>query len=1006
MRWIAGTLALLLAAAVAQGGDLVPTDARYGPLRVALHKVDVSIDNQIAITRVEQVFANDHGVQLEGMYTFPVPKGATIIDFSMTINGKLMRGELLERDRARSIYEGIVRQAKDPGLLEHVGANIFRLRVFPILPRAEQKIELTYVERVNYDAGSCRYVYPLLVPGGAKTTRADRFDFRLRLASLVPIKEVTCPTHPAAVARRAEESAELRYEAKDVDLSKDFEVNYRIARAASGMDLVAHRPGAEDGTFMLLLTPDGQAPALPKDMTFVFDTSGSMEGKRIRQAKAALRFCLAKLKPEDRFNILTFSGDVTAFSPGHLPAGDAEKERAAKFVDAIDASGSTNISAALLRALEHKAAEGRPHLVLFLTDGRPTAGVQNPAELVRQVLAANRAGVRLFAFGVGEDLDRTLLEDLAEGTRAVAEHVAESEDIEEKVSRLQKKIGTTVISELSIDWGGAEVGAVFPKNLGDLYAGTQLMVTGRYKKAGTFEVTLRGKAGAKAVELKQQLSFPERIDVAPGVPYLWAMRRVATLLDEIRKHGENGELVKEVVEVSKKHRIASPYTSFLVLETEQAYDQHGVDRKSARWQPPAPTAKATAPAGAAPADLVYRKDAEEADHLEAAEDESFKRAKGDSLDVVSDKPFKGKGVYDVIGGGGGGGGRYGTRYGGKRNLTVMGGGSAETLNAVDRALRWLAKHQKPDGSWDAENPEFRVGNTGLSLLAFLGAGYTHLSKDTHEGICFGDVVRKALQYLLSHQDVEGCLAPRSGSKYMYNHAIAALALAEAYGLTGSNLFLDQAQKAVDFLASAQNPGKGWRYSAKPGDNDSSVTGWAVLAFKSSELSGLRFPRAAYDGARAWFDEATDERSRTGYTMKGTGKVFLPGRSEVFEHHETLTAAAMTARIFMDKNKADPRLAAGAALLLKDLPSWKDDQRDYVYWHWATLALFQFDGPAGPAWKAWNEGLKEVVVKNQAADGSWHPGDRWSTEGGGAYATAINALTLEVYYRYPHVFGSR
>ena len=150
MRTFAAALALLVSASAAWAGDLIPTDRRFGPLRVASHKVEVTVDNQIAMTRVEQVFANDNQATLEAHYVFPVPKGASIIDFSMTVNGKLIRGELLEKDRARSIYEGIVRQSKDPGLLEHVGANLFRVRVFPILPNAQQKIEMTYVERVTY----------------------------------------------------------------------------------------------------------------------------------------------------------------------------------------------------------------------------------------------------------------------------------------------------------------------------------------------------------------------------------------------------------------------------------------------------------------------------------------------------------------------------------------------------------------------------------------------------------------------------------------------------------------------------------------------------------------------------------------------------------------------------------------------------------------------------------------------------------------------------------------
>jgi Ca-activated chloride channel family protein len=909
MRLVPSALALLLAAATAaRAGDLVPTDGRFGPLRVASHRVEVTVDNQIAMTRVEQVFANDHAAQLEAHYVFPAPKGASIIDFSMTVNGKLMRGELLEKGRARQIYEGIVRQSKDPGLLEHAGANIFRVRVFPIFPNSQQRIELTYLERVNYDNGSCRWTYPLLVPGGARSTKADLFELRFRLASAVPIKDLACPTHPAAVALKSPAAAEVTYEGRQVDLSRDLEIAYRIEREKSGMDLAAHKPEKEDpGAFMLLLTPEAGAARLAKDTTFVFDTSGSMEGKRIRQARAALKFCLAKLGPEDRFNILTFSGEVAAFERAHVAATDQAKERAAKFVDAIDASGATNINAALLRALEHKADAARPHLVLFLTDGHPTAGETRAAQIVRNVSQANAANVRIFAFGVGNDLNRQLLEDLAEATRAVAEFVAEDEDIEEKVSRLQKKVATPVISELSIDWGQAEVESVHPRILGDLFAGTQLLVTGRYRKAGTFEVALRGRAGAQAVELRQKIAFPEKASSA-GIPYFWAMRKIAGLLDEIRRSGENAEVRDEVVALSRKYRIATPYTSFLVLETEQAYDQHGVDRKDARWEPPKLTAQAPAPPpstgkvyipGLNPVTRgpVYRKDAAEADHNETA-DEEFLKAKGDSLDFVSDKPFKGKSTYDVIGGGAGGGSRFGSRLGGKRNLVARGGGGADTEDAVLSALKWLSRHQAADGSWKTTehtsacgriakyaggrctpNPGHEDndgGNTGLALLAFLGAGYSHLSKDMYDGICFGDVVRKALQWMMSRQDPEGCIGSRTLPKYMYHHAISALALSEAYGLTGSNLFRDQAQKAIDFLIAAQNPGKGWRYSYRSGDNDTSVTAWAILALKSAEISGLAFPRSGYDGARAWFDEATDEKGRTGYTARGTGKVFIAG----------------------------------------------------------------------------------------------------------------------------------
>lgn len=1000
MRTLFATIAILAAAAgAARAGDLIPTEPRFGPLRVASHKVDVVVDNQIAMTRVEQIFANDHGATLEAHYVFPVPKGASIIDFSMTVNGKLVRGELLEKEKARTIYEGIVRQSKDPGLLEHVGANLFRVRVFPILPATQQKIELTYVERVSYDGGSCRYVYPLLVPGGAKTTRADAFEFRWRLSSAVPIKDVTCATHPADVTRQGEVTADVKFTGRQVDLSKDLEIGYRIERPRSGMDLVAHRPKEEDGTFMLLLTPEANPKPLPKDMTFVFDTSGSMEGPRIRQAKAALKFCLSKLKDGDRFNILTFASDIVAWQPRHVEATDATKADATKFVDAIDATGGTNINGALLRALEHRAEAGRPHLIMFLTDGEPTVGETNPARIVQNITTANRKGARIFAFGAGIDLNRGLLDDLADATHGVAEFVSDQENIEEKISRLQRKIGTPVISDLSIDWGKAEVSAVYPKSAGDLYAGTQLMVMGRYRKAGSFEVTLKGRAGAEPVELKETLVFPEKIDVAPAIPYLWAMRKVAAQLDDLRRNGENKEVVAELIALSKQYRIATPYTSFLVLESEAAYDQQGIDRKGSGYKPPTPTVQAPPPA---PAPSPYagrvfvpgKNEGSGSDHNESADSQEF-------LSTMKGDP----GLRDSLGGGG--------RYGAAQMRSA--GGSMATESAVAANLVWLARHQSPDGSWSGFDTQCTgtkclgrsgadrdVANTALSLLSFLGAGYSQLSKDQYADplvpgrvVKFGEVVKKGLQWLLTQQDPEGCVGPR-GALDLYNHAIAALALSEAYGMTASPPLKEPAQKAIDFLVACRNPGLGWSRSAKPAGSDTMMTAWAVLALRSAELSDLAFDRAAHEGALAWFGKVTGSDQRVAAPAGTT------------ELHPTGTAAGIASRIFIQKKRSDPALG-GTAFLLADLPEAGAAKTDLTYWYFGSLALYQYDGPDGPAWKKWNEPMKLALVPTQktakdgCAKGSWDPAD---FEGGRVGATALNGLTLEIYYRYANVFGGQ
>jgi hypothetical protein len=402
--------------------------------------------------------------------------------------------------------------------------------------------------------------------------------------------------------------------------------------------------------------------------------------------------------------------------------------------------------------------------------------------------------------------------------------------------------------------------------------------------------------------------------------------------------------------------------------------------------------------------------------------EEFEKPKGDP-EFASTKPFRGKGANDAIGGGGGGGGRKGGPFGGRKLQLGNGVGGPTPDDAVLAALKWLSRHQNPDGSWGVQGYVAQCGrihagrctpnpdSASADFDAVLGAGFSHLSKDTHDGICFGDVVRKGLQWFVSHQDVDGFLGPRTGHKEMYNHAIGALALTEAYGLTGSPLFKDNAQKSIDYLIGAQNPARGWRYSAKCGDNDTSVSGWAIMALKSADLSGIPFPRSAYDGAKAWLDEVTeDSYGRVGYTFKGTGKVFC-AHNQHFDHQEALTAISVMSRIFIE-HKADSKVKAGAELLMRDLPTYGGGKTDFYAWYYQALALFQFDGPSGPMWTRWSKSMLEAVVKPQnvrssgCKDGSWEPVDRWGCEGGRVYATAINALTLEVFYRYENVLGGK
>jgi hypothetical protein len=398
----------------------------------------------------------------------------------------------------------------------------------------------------------------------------------------------------------------------------------------------------------------------------------------------------------------------------------------------------------------------------------------------------------------------------------------------------------------------------------------------------------------------------------------------------------------------------------------------------------------------------------------------------DGLDTHSDQEL---GVYDFVGGG-----RYGGRLGGRRNLVARGGGSqgpGGTEAAVTAGLRWLARHQSSDGAWScsafsshcagsgcagAGGKDYDVGCTGLALLAFLGAGYTHLSRevyvDPHSGnsVEWGEVIRNGIKWLIANQAKDGCLDSARGARFMYGHVIATMALTEAYGITGNVLLKEPAQRGVNFIRDSRNPGMVWRYSTRCGDNDTSVTCWCVLALKAAATAGLEVGSTGFEAALAWFEEATDERDwKTGYDAPGKRGI-PPARADGdWAAHESLTAAALTCRILIRRKRNDPAVEGGLKLLLADLPDSAPRKVDYTYWHFGSLALFQYDSPDGASWKTWNEPMKTALLPLQktrdagCAEGSWDPDDDpWGAEGGRIYASAMNVLTLETYYRFPNV----
>jgi Ca-activated chloride channel homolog len=542
------------------------------PLTVKYHRVDVTIKDAVARTSIDQEFFNPTGARLEGVYIFPLPPGAVIRDFSMEIDGKIVPAELLDAAKARRIYEDIVRSMRDPGLLEYIGNGAFRVRIFPIEPRSAKRVKLSYSEVLHTDGGLHRYTYPLNTEKFSAAPLED-VSIRVNLSSQAGLKTIFCPTHEVELRRKSANAAVVGFEAKRTKPDTDFTLYYSTDDQGVGLSVLTHRPRGEDGYFLLTLTPayDMSGKVQPKDITFVLDVSGSMAGEKMVQARRAIRYCLANLNPNDRFEVIRFSTDADALFGSLVIANKENVAKAQQYVQALEPIGGTNAEEALTLALRSNAAASpRPKVVIFITDGKPTIGETDDERLVKRVRDANTQHLRIFTFGVGDDLNTHFLDKLTEATRAARTYVGEKENLELPVSAFYQKIKSPVLIDLGLKFPGTmKVFQAYPRDLPDLFKGSQLTVFGRYSGTGD-TVTLTGTVDGKRVSIPYKANFPTRADGNGLIAPLWATQRIGYLLDQIRLHREEKELVDEVTRLARTFGVITPYTSYLITENERA----------------------------------------------------------------------------------------------------------------------------------------------------------------------------------------------------------------------------------------------------------------------------------------------------------------------------------------------------------------------------------------------------------------------------------------------------
>jgi len=547
-------------------------------------KIETKINAQVATTHLEQIFRNDTDATLEGTYFFPIPESASIVEFAIWDGNNRLVGEVRSREEARRIYDEIVRRKRDPGLLEYAGKDLFQASIFPILPHSDKKLELTYTQVLSAEAGTVSYRYPLGT--GHNTQQIGTVSGRVEIESREPLRNIYSPSHAIDITRQREGKASISFEVGAGQTPQDFQLFYALSKDDFGVSLLTYREPGKDGYFLLLVSPKNELSEqeyAAKDILFVLDTSGSMaEAGKMEKARAALLFGIRSLRAEDRFNVISFAGEERLMEQGLIAADERGRARGAQYVNSLRPTGGTNINDSVIAAFRQFNQSDRPRMIVFMTDGLPTVSETDTGRIIKNVERVRVPGVRLFTFGVGYDVNTALLDKLAADNGGVAEYVEPQENIEIKVSSFFAKINYPVLTDLKLDMGGVETDLVYPRNLPDLFKGSQIALIGRYRNEvdlNPVRLSLTGRTGSNSQTFYyDNQRFPLRAEKNDFLPRLWATRRVGWLMEQIRTNGEQKELRDEVVDLGTRYGIVTPYTSYLALEANEAQQVTAADR--------------------------------------------------------------------------------------------------------------------------------------------------------------------------------------------------------------------------------------------------------------------------------------------------------------------------------------------------------------------------------------------------------------------------------------------
>ena len=564
------------------GAGLLVADGGFGgTLEIRDHEVEVVINSGIAVTTVTQVFHNTESRQLEALYTFPVPKGASISNFSMWIEGKEMVGEVLEKERARQIYDSYKNRGEDPGLLEQVDYKRFEMRVFPIAANADQKVQIVYYQELDFDYNWATYLYPLetVTDTELAANTAERFAFSIRAESSIPVSSVECPSHGDAVAfsRHDAHHFAASLETRNGNLDGDLVIAYKLERPQTGLDLVTSRRGNEDGYFQLTLTAGEVLNETSHGMDYVFitDISGSMnEAGKMRTAKHTVGAFVTSLNERDRLEVIAFNIEPKMLFDTLQPTSDDTRTAALQFLDEQKPRGSTLLDPAIRMAYRYREPERQLNVVV-ISDGMTKTRERRD---LLQTIARRPDNTRVFCVGVGNEVNRPLLEQLAMDTGGLAAFVSNRDDFNRQARGFRRALTRPAAANVKIDFADIAVYDVVPQQLPDLYYGSPIRVYGRYRNSGRVNVKVSADVEGHTVIADAPFEFPAVDNDNPELERMWAWHKVDMLLKQADRNGTRAQIIPEIVRLGEGYGIATEYTSFLVLENDQEYRRWKIAR--------------------------------------------------------------------------------------------------------------------------------------------------------------------------------------------------------------------------------------------------------------------------------------------------------------------------------------------------------------------------------------------------------------------------------------------